>query len=307
MSLGRVLICGGRGLVGLALGRRLKAEGYEVVFLSRENGFYEGFRCYEWNPKQQKLDLAALEGCQVIINLAGANVGEKRWNEAYKKEILESRTLSTRLLYQTLKKQPGQVHTFINASAVGYYGSDTGNQTVTESSPQGSDFLARVVGSWEREAAPVLSLGIRLVILRIGIVLSAKGGAYISIRKPVSMGVGAELGRGLQWFPWIHNDDLCNIFLFAVQQKSIEGIYNAVAPICITNRMFTRLVAEQLKKPFFMPAVPAFVLKLMLGEFAESVLGGQYVSADKLLKAGYKFKYEQAVHAVGALEKTSLV
>ncbi len=298
----QVLIAGGTGLVGLALAKELKKNGCDVAFLSRKNGHSNGFRCFEWQPQKGYLDAKALEGRTVLINLAGANVGDKRWNPAYKKEILESRTLSTRLLYNTLRTQPNYIKVFINASAVGYYGCDTGDTVITESSTQGMDFLAHVVGCWEKEAAPIADLGIRLVILRIGVVMSAQGGAYVSMRQPVSLGIGAQLGRGLQWLPWIHIADMCNIFDFCIRNNTVNGVYNAVAPIGITNRMFTYLLAQHLKKPYFMPAVPAFVLKVILGEFAASVLGGQNVSAQKIEKAGFKFLYPMAENAIRALE-----
>ena len=221
-----------------------------------------------------------------------------------KREILESRTNSTRLLFDELKKGNHRIKTFVSASAIGYYGFENSDEVFTEESGPGKDFLADVTRRWENEVDAIQELGIRTVKIRIGIVLSRKGGALKEIMKPVKLYVGAPLGTGDQFVSWIHLDDLCNIFAKAVDDQKMIGAYNAVAPQPVTNRVLTKAIARELHRPLFLPPIPAFVLKLLLGEMADLVLRGNRVSANKILRAGYEFKFSDVGNALKDLLKT---
>ena len=226
-----------------------------------------------------------------------------------KKEILESRTLSTQLLYNQLKETKTPLKAFVSASAIGIYGFDTGNQLLTEESPISTQFLADVVKKWEEEVQKIASIpnqngisgGIRVAKLRIGIVLSDKGGALVEMAKPVRLFAGAALGTGKQCLSWIHIDDLCKMFVFAVENDNISGEYNAVGVSVTTNEILTKAIAKALDKPLFLPNVPAFALNLILGEMAGMVLGGNNVSSEKIQKAGFKFDYTDLDTAVKKL------
>jgi uncharacterized protein (TIGR01777 family) len=204
---------------------------------------------------------------------------------------MQSRVNSTRLLFSKLASTKNPCEVVISASATGFYGTDTGDAWVDEESPSGSGFLAEVVRQWERQITRFEELKLRVVTLRTGIVLSNGGGALPLMAKPVKMNVGAVLGAGTQYMSWIHIDDLCQILLRAIQDSSFRGIFNAVAPNPVTNREFTHTLAEVLNKPLWLPSVPAWALKLTLGEMSRIVLGGNRVSAEKLKKHGYEFSF----------------
>jgi len=244
------------------------------------------------------MDHQALYGVDTIIHLAGAGIADRRWTAHRKREILDSRVLSTRLLFETLKTAPNKVETVINSSAVGYYGLRADDVLMTEESAPGHDFLADVVQQWESEANRIGSLGIRVVKIRTGIVLSREGGALREMMKPVQWGLGAVLGSGEQYLSWIHRDDLCGIFAKAMKDKSIQGACNAVAPHPVTNRTLTYSIARVLRRRILLPSVPAWILKVMLGEMADMVLLGSMVSSEKISNAGYSFQYLQLDEAL---------
>lgn len=281
-----ILITGGSGLIGQRITDLLERKGYQIAWLSRTA--QPGRKSFLWNIERQEIDARAIEWADAIIHLAGAGVAEKRWTPERKKLILESRTQSTKLLFSTLEKAEKRPNTFISASAVGYYGFDTGTSLVDESSPAGSDFLAEVVKTWENEVKKIESLDIRTVMLRTGIVLDAEGGALGEMLKPP---VAAPLGSGDQWMSWIHIEDLARMFLFALEKTTLQGVYNAVAPNPATNQQLTREAAYAKGKTYLGIGVPGFVLKLVLGEMAAMVLGGNRVSCQKIQKAGFQFEY----------------
>lgn len=285
-----VLITGGTGVVGQRLTQLLLQQGYRVSFLSRSSQSIPNVKVYEWDVKKGQLDPQALAGTDHIIHLAGAGVAEKRWTEQRKKEILDSRTLSTELLASHLRRAPQGIKSFIAASAIGYYGEDTGDQRLTETSPLGNGFLAQVVQAWEAAEDKVADLGIRTVKMRIGVVLSMAGGALPELARPIRFGVGAPLGSGRQYISWIHIDDLCRLFIQAMKEESWQGVYNAVAPTPVTNETFTRLTGEALKKPLILPRIPAFAIRLVFGELASTVLGGNYV-LNKRIAEETSFQY----------------
>ena len=286
----KILITGGTGLVGSRLTEMLLNKGFEVSHIGRTKkaGRVPSF---VWDIKQKKFDAHALKGVNTIVHLAGAGVADKRWTTARKKEILGSRIESTKLLFETLKTTSNEVNTVVAASAIGYYGFGMGEETVEEDSKPGTDFLAQVTKQWEAHVDKIGTLGIRMVKLRIGIVLSEKGGALAEMAKPIKLGAGAALGSGKQYLSWIHLDDLCEMFIKAIAAENMNGAYNAVGTGWVTNQEMTKAIAHILKKPLLLPSVPGFVLKIILGEMADMVLNGSKVSSKKIQKTGFSFQY----------------
>ncbi len=287
----KVLITGGTGLIGSRLTELLLEKGYEVAYLSRRKSEETRVKAYRWDLEKGYIAEEAIRGADCIIHLAGAGVADERWTARRKKEILESRIQSSRLLYEGLQRVPNQVKTFLSASAIGIYGADRGEELLTENSSTGNDFLAEVTKAWEGAVQPVAGLGIRTVLLRIGIVLSGKGGALAKMAQPVRLGAGSPLGSGKQWVSWIHVDDLCRLFMYALENLDLRGPYNAVAPEPATNEALTKQIAEVLGKPLFLPNVPAFALKLAVGEMAAAVLGSAKVSSQKVTQAGFTYQF----------------
>lgn len=281
-----ILISGGSGSIGSKLTLLLEKKGYKVAWLSRKPAKKKQ-KSFGWNPQKNKIDEKALEWCDGIIHLAGAGVADKRWTDRRKKEILDSRTLSSRLLHDAILKMDKKPKVFISASGVNYYGYHTGDRLIDEESEAGSGFLADAVEKWEEEVLKIETLGIRTVILRTGPVLEKKHGVLAELLKPP---VAAPLGNGNQYMSLIHINDLTALYSFALE-KELSGIYNAVAPHPVINSSFTKLAAKEKGKPYVAIPVPAFMLKLVLGEMAKMVLGGIKVSSDKIQKAGFKFKF----------------
>ncbi|MEM9672704.1 MAG: TIGR01777 family oxidoreductase [Bacteroidota bacterium] len=289
-----VLITGGTGLVGTRLTQLLEEKGYTVTHLSRSVSGNEKVKTYQWNIEQQKIDLEALTGVDYIIHLAGAGIADKRWTDQRKELILKSRTESSRLLRESIAKlDEHSIKAFVSASAVGYYGIDTRDAWMTEESPSRDGFAAEVTRQWEVAVDEISELNLRVVKIRIGIVLSEKGGALPKIMQPIKLGAGAPLGRGGQYMSWIHIDDLCRLFIFALEQSTMKGVYNGVAPHPATNQELTKKTADVLNKPLFLPNVPAFALKLLLGEMSQVVTGGNRVDNKKTEEAGFEFKYTE--------------
>lgn len=288
----KVLITGASGLVGSRLTELLLSKKMEVVHVGRtkRNGSVPSFA---WDVDKQQMDAKALAGVDTIVHLAGAGVADKRWTPTRKKEILDSRVQSTRLLYQILKEEKHSVKNIVSASAIGYYGFGLSDQLFTEDSQPGTDFLASVTTEWEKEVDAIRELEIRVVKIRIGIVLSNKGGALKEMARPIQFGVAAPLGTGQQVMSWIHIDDLCEMFCKAIQDRSLAGAYNGVAPNPVTNAELTKAIASILKKPLWLPNVPPFVLRLLVGEMADIVVNGSKVSAEKILATRFKFQYSQ--------------
>jgi uncharacterized protein len=298
-----ILITGGTGLIGTKLTHLLIERGYDVAHLSRTKTGAEEIKTYKWDIKKQIVEEGAVEKARAIVHLAGASVAGKRWTEDYKEIILKSRTESSFLLYQRLQQVNHGVEAFIASSATGYYGGDAGDKICTEETRAGEDFLAYVTREWESKVQLVDKLGIRRVQFRTGIVLSEKGGALPKILQPVKLGVGAPLGSGKQFMSWIHLDDLCEMYIRAIEDTNMEGIYNAVSPNPVTNKDFTKIAAKTVNKPMFLPPVPAFALKLALGEMALTVLSSQIVSSKKIEMNGFKFKYPHLGDALQDLLK----
>lgn len=287
----KVVVTGGNGLVGKRLCNRLQALGYEVAILSRSAKKYGNFHTYTWNLDAMEIEKEAIETADYIIHLAGANIGDKRWTPKRKRLIVDSRVDTGQLIFRELKKQNKKLSAFISASAIGYYGATTSDKIYTETDLPENDFLGNTCRLWEQMAVKIRSLGIRTVKIRIGVVLSEDGGALSKMKTPVNMGVGSPIGNGKQYMPWIHIDDLCAIFIKAIEDTQMNGPYNAVAPEHTTNKEFTRMLAKVLKKPFWFPNIPAFVIKLMFGKMAKIILEGSRVSVEKLKLAGFHFQF----------------
>lgn len=242
---------------------------------------------FQWDVDNQTIETGALDGVETIIHLAGAGVADKRWSKARKQEILDSRVLGSRLLYNELKKGNHQVKAVISASAIGFYGFND-NTIKNEYSNSGTGFLAEVTKAWEQEVDQIASLGIRVVKIRIGIVLSTQGGAYKELIKPIQFYVGSPLGTGTQLMSWIHQRDLTRLFVLAVTNHSMQGVYNGVTGQPVSNAEFTKSLAHLLQRKIWLPNVPAFVLNLILGEMASMILGGNHIVSSRLEEAGFK-------------------
>jgi uncharacterized protein (TIGR01777 family) len=301
-----VLIAGGNGLVGKKLSELLHQRGYEIRVLSRNRSDKGIIKNYYWDPDQGEVDNEAFKDLNYIIQLSGANISEKRWTKNRKNEIVSSRTKSTDLLFQTIKCNGTKLKAFISASAIGYYGTESSQKIYTESDPAGKDFLAETCRKWELAAEQFHNYGIRTVKIRTGIVLTDKGGALSKMIIPSKFGLGSAYGSGKQYFPWIHIKDLCQIYHKALEDDKMEGAYNAVAPSQITNKDFMRTLAVALNKPFWMPGIPGFVLKILLGELSQSLLNGNKISSDKLLAEGFHFQFNDIESTLIELVKPNL-
>ncbi|WP_339887974.1 TIGR01777 family oxidoreductase [uncultured Flavobacterium sp.] len=300
----KVLITGATGMIGQELVKVLHQNNVKVNYLStskdklvsREN--YKGFY---WNPDTNEIDITAFDGVSVVYHLAGATVA-KRWTSSYKKEILDSRTIPTRLLFSTLEKNPNKVTQIISASAIGIYPNSLGAIYNEENTGVDDSFLGEVVQKWENEVDAFKKLNILVTKIRIGIVLSNKGGALPQMVNPIKYGVGAAFGSGKQYQSWIHVEDLVNIFYYT-QVSELDGIYNAVAPHPVTNSVMTKEIAKVIKRPLWLPNIPKFVMKMILGEMYILVFSSQSVSALKILNQGYQFKYATLEKALANLLK----
>ncbi len=284
-----VLITGANGLVAKALADCL-SEKYEVRFLTRKKVKNNDF---VWDINKGYIDEKALQGVNHIVHLAGAGIADKRWTDKRKKEIFDSRITSTKLLLNTLKNKNIKITSFISASAIGYYGTVSSNAIFDESSPKGDDFLSDVCYEWEQVSKDFSDTCIfqKRIILRFGIILAKEGGALQKMLEPIKRNVGAVLGKGNQFMPWIHIDDLCDIITFAIGGELEDGVYNTVAPEHVANKDFTRLLASIYHKKIWLPNVPSWVIRLLFGKSSILLLEGTRVSSEKLMKSGYHFKF----------------
>lgn len=293
----KILITGASGLVGKELTRKLQQRGHEVSQLGRTQK-PGNVKSFVWDVKAGTIDLQAFDGIDTVIHLAGAGIADERWSEKRKREILESRTQSTALLARSLEGND-HVKTVVCASAIGYYGFNLSAKEFTEASPLGEGFLADVVRDWEAESDKIRDK--RVVKIRTGIVLSKNDGALNEMAKPVRWGVGAPLGTGNQYVSWIHLEDLCNMYIEAVEDESMHGAYNATGPYAVTNRVLTKAIAKTLNKPLWLPPIPGFPLKIFLGEMADLVLYGSNVAPQRFQQKGFQFKFDTLEKALDDL------
>ena len=292
------MITGGNGLVARRFAEKY-SEAYAFKFLTRKKSRENE---YEWNIETGYVDEKALEEVDYVLHLAGANVGEKRWTEKRKQEIVSSRVNSSRLLFSKLNENSRSLKAYISASGVGYYGNFATEKAFTEKDDAGTDFLALLCEKWEDAAHAYSSISHRVLIFRFGVVLSSKGGALPKLQMPIKYGLGANLGSGKSYFPWIHIDDLCKMIHFSIQQQEMQGIYNAVSPEIITMGEVNKKLARFMKRPFFLPNIPSCLVKLILGEMSSLLLTGNKVSAEKILKTGFAFDHPTIEQALGSLD-----
>lgn len=301
----QILIAGGTGLIGARLIPLLTKSGWNVRILTRQP---KGPGQFFWDPGAGKIDPAALQGVQAVINLAGAGIADKRWTPERKRELIESRVKAADVLFQHLTGQPEPPAVYLSASAIGYYGNSGEAWMTEESAPVEESFMVDCCRQWEDAADRFSQAGIRTVKFRIGVVLAKEGGALAEIIKPVKFGLGAYFGDGQAWWPWIHREDVCRAFLWALEETSAKGVYNLVAPNPERGKTLVAETAQAMGRKVIMAPAPVLVLKLMLGEMSAVILNSNRVSADKLLKSGFVFQYPQlepALHHIFTAQTSS--
>ena len=282
-----ILIAGGTGLIGNKLVSFLRNKGHEVRILTRKKTqITKGL--YHWSPNKKEIDLSVLNNVSVIINLVGTGIADKRWTKKRKQEIIDSRVIPARFLAAVFQKSK-TLEQYITASGINCYDLSQKEKTHVEADAYGNDFVSEVVKSWE-ESAAVFNERVKVTMVRTAVVLTSEGGALPKIAKPIKYGVGAPLGSGKQWIPWITRTDLIRVFEYLLD-NSIAGTFNTLAENT-TNKDFTRALANNLKKPLWLPHVPAFVLKIMLGEMSQLVLEGVKADNSALKKTGFEFNHK---------------
>lgn len=281
-----ILLTGGSGLIGSELTKILIKNGHQVRILTREKEIEHPF--YHW--EKDTIDEKVFENLDGIIHLAGSLIA-KRWTNSYKKEIFSSRVDTANLLFEYVKKLEIPLKFFISASGTAYYGQITSNKIFKESDEPNIDFLGKVCVAWENAAYQFEKIGARVVCLRTSLVLSKNSEGFKLLKKPIQLGVGANLGNGKQWMPWIHITDLIQMYAEAVDNDKIKGSYNASSPQYINHSEFNHRLARKMNKPFFIPNIPAFVMKLALGEMSSLVLNGSRIDATKIQETGFEFQY----------------
>jgi uncharacterized protein (TIGR01777 family) len=286
-----ILISGGTGLVGKALTKRLLSEGHEVRVLSRNPQSSSQLKSFYWNVEKNEIDEKAFDGVEHIVHLAGSGIADKRWTDARKQDIIDSRVKSMNLITNVVKKKNIQLKSFVGASAIGVYGMTTTEKIFNETDTGKDDFLTQSCTQWENSYQQIQLVSNKNCIIRIGVVLSKDGGALKRLLPLFQFGLGSAVGSGKQYMPWIHIDDLVSVFYEALFNSNYSGIYNAVSPEETTNQSFSKQLAKSLSKPFFLPNVPAFALKLLFGEMANVLLEGSRVSNQKIINNGFHFQY----------------
>ena len=304
-----VLISGGTGLIGTSLTRHLIERGYDIIILSRkkkDTSSNPKIKYSYWNVEEKIIDAEVVKKADHIIHLAGAGVMDKKWTVEYKKKILESRIKSAELIIKCLEENAHHVKTFVSASAIGWYGEDVNSfdrrEGFTETDLATKGFLGETCLLWEASVEPVTALGIRLIKLRTGIVLSKDGGAFKEFKTPLRFGIAALLGNGKQIISWIHIDDLCRMYCEAIENNYLNGSYNAVAPEPVSQKNLILTLAQKLRNKFFTPIyVPVFLLKFIFGKRSIEILKSATVSDKKIKATGFTFLYPTIEAAIDEL------
>lgn len=299
----KVLITGGSGLVGRYLTSLLLSEGYTVAHLSRKHDQFGRVRVHRWDPGKQILDPVVLDGTDVIVHLAGENIGSGRWTASRKKEIMESRVNSAMLLYNTVRKNKIPLKAFISASGAGFYGQVTIDRIFSEADPPGQGFLAEVCRRWEEAAGNFESSGIRTVKIRSAVVLEKNDAALKRLMMSSKAGFLVRIGKGEQYMPWIHVADLCRIYLKAVSDQRMSGTYNAVSPRHVTHREFMAALSDVTGKYLLPVCVPPLMLEMAYGEMSGVILRGSRISPEKIISAGFNFEHGDLYEALADLLK----
>lgn len=293
----KVILTGGNGFIGKHLQKALNQKGIPFSILTRSPKADNEFL---WNIEEQYIDTKVFDGATCIIHLAGENIGQKRWTSTQKQKIIESRVKSTELLYKYLSQIKHQITSFIAASGASYYGE--GNATwQDETLPNGQGFLAEVAQQWETSSLKMATLGIPTYCLRTGVVLDKHEGAFPKLLLPIKYNMGVYFGNGLQYLPWIHINDIVDAYLFFLLQQPKSGIYNVVSPNPISNKELTQILAKRLNKFYFPFGIPKFILKTILGDMAEVLLISNRCSANKIIEAGFQFKFTTIDEALNDL------
>jgi len=293
-----VLIAGGSGLIGSRLSEILLKAGYNVSILTRGKLItpVNNIKQYAWDSENGILPNEAILNADYVVNLAGATIG-KRWTKAYKQELIDSRVKPTQLIVEKLNTLPHHVMSLLNISAIGYYGNNS-DHIFDEKSPSNNEFISKICQEWERAAEQLERYKAKLFILRIATVVSERGGAVPQMAIPVKLFAGSGLGSGQQSFPWVHIDDLCHAIFWCMENPGKADIYNVASPETTTNIEFVKAIAKHFKRPVFMPNVPGWALKLILGEFADSIIGSIKVSSAKIQDSGFRFKFPEIIDAI---------
>ncbi|MFT5384489.1 MAG: hypothetical protein ACI8X3_002839 [Saprospiraceae bacterium] len=298
-----ILIGGGSGLIGTRLSEMLTKKGHKVLHLSRRQDLDAKFPKYAWDLKKGTIDLTAVSMADYIINLAGAGIADKRWTEARKKEIIESRTGSTFLIKKAVEQLKQTPKAIISASAIGFYGDRADELLKEDSKPGASGFLSESTQIWESAIHKLETLPCRQVTIRIGVVLSTKGGALKPFLLQNQFRLGTYFGNGQQYYSSIHIDDLCRIFIYAIENEQLSGVFNGVSPDPVTVYDFVKAVSAALNKKAFMIPAPSFAVRLLMGEMADVVLSSTRVCSKKIETQGFQFKYPTTVAAIRQLLK----
>jgi uncharacterized protein len=298
-----ILIGGGSGLIGTRLSEMLQQKGHTVLHLSRHQDLNAKFPKYAWDLKKGTIDMEAVSKADYIFNLAGAGIADKRWTESRKKEIINSRTGSTLLIKKAVEQLNEKPKAIISASAIGYYG-DRADELLTEDSlPGKTGFLSESTQAWESSLHKLATLSCRQVTIRIGVVLSTKGGALKPFILQNQFRLGTYFGNGKQYYSWIHIDDLCRIFIYAMENEQLSGTFNGVSPNPVSVYDFVKAVSQAMdQKAILMPA-PSFAVRLLMGEMADVILSSTRVSSNKIESKGFTFNYPRLIPAIQQLLK----
>jgi len=293
-----ILLAGGTGLIGTRLSALLREQGHTVRLLTRHP---MGEGQYAWNPAAGALDEAALHGVDAVVNLAGAGIADSRWTPARKRLLVDSRVQSNRVLREAFERSGLRPKAYLSASAVGYYG-NSGERLMRESdAPVDASFMVECCAAWEHSVAELAALGIRTASFRIGVVLAKEGGALAEFVKPLRWGLGAYFGDGQAWYSWIHRDDVCRAFIWALENQSVTGVFNLVAPEPVRNRDLVKATATAMRHWAVLLPAPTFAMRILFGEMAAVILNSNRVSAEKIQGAGFRFQYPNLGSALEAI------
>lgn len=298
----KVLITGGSGLIGSLISQLLTDKGYEVIHLSRSEKPQSKYKTFIWDIQRDFID-TKLPMVDAVIHLAGENISAKRWTDEQKRRLEDSRVKSAQLLFTHFKNHPPK--TYISASGANYYGTATTQNIYQESDDASKDFLGQLCVKWEQSSDEFKKLGSRVVCLRTPVVLDKNDGALKKLATPIKWYVGSPLGSGKQFVPWVHLDDLCQAYVYVLENEKCHGAFNVAGDQHITNQELTQAVAKALKKPLWAPKVPAFVLKLLFGEMASIILEGSRIDNQKLKDFGFSYQYQHIAEALDEIYKKS--